>query len=196
MSGVTIREGDVIPRALQESMGLVRESGETPRRAVSRPAAVGPAVAEASFGEPPPAQASGFDVIASLGAGIRPKRAVTWFVFPAEIHDEMPEVTVEHRAFAICRLKAVEEQQAQANASGTSFMAAFTEQVKLAVWKIGRDDALFDLREGLAVYGPGGWWEAIGPKGRQLVARCYAEINGVSDELGEKILATKTPGWA
>lgn len=198
---VKIREGDAIPRSLAESMGLVRSAGpdvEQRPAPASRPTAVGPVIAEAqaSFGPPAAAPTSGMDAVAALAAGQRPRRHVLWFGFPHSLHSEMPDVHAEHRFFAICRLKAVEEQQAQANATGTSFFSAFTEQVKLSVWKIGDDDGVFDLREGTKVYGPGGWWEAIGPKGRQLVTRCYAEVNGVSDELGEQILATKTPGWA
>ena len=187
-----------MPRGLVESMGWARETpGDRQAPApAGRPAAVGPVITEAaaSFGHAAPA--SGLEALAGLAAGQRPKRQVFGFLFPTEIHAEMPDVREPHRVFAICRLKAVEEQQAQANASGTSFMAAFTEQVKQSVWMIGNDPGLYDLKEGTSVYGPGGWWEAIGPKGRQLVARCYAEVNGVSDELGEKILATKTPGWA
>ena len=191
MPPVTIREGDTIPAELAKAAGWVRPTTTT------KPEPTGPAIAEASasFGAPSE-RPQGFDALASLAAGQRPKRPVTWFVFPQKLHAEMPDVHPEHRFFAMCQLKAIEEQRAQSNASGSSFMAALTEQVKISVWKIGEADATFDLMEGQQVYGPGGWWEAIGPKGRQLVTRCYADTNGVDDDLGEEILASKKAGWA
>lgn len=198
---VSIREGDSIPHDMAVSLGLVQGANGPTGQMANRPQAVGPAIAEAqaSFGQHDgraSAAPSGFEAVANLAAGKREMRPVAWFPFPASVWPDMPDVKPEHRCFAICRLRAVEEQRAQGNAAGSNFMAAFQEMVKESVWKIGSDDATYDLREGGQVYPMGGWWEAIGPKGRQLVARAYADVNGIDDEVGEQLLAKKTTGWA
>lgn len=203
-SGVRIREGDVIPDALAQSLGLTRDQTEAPppqhhQAPLGRPQAVGPVIAEAqaSFGhaQPAPAPPQGFGIVAALAAGQRPMRPVRWFAFPPELWETMPDLKPEHRAFAICRLKVIEETRAQNNASGTNFFAAMTEQAKASVWKVGNDDALYPLMDSSATYA-NGWWEAIGPQGRQCVIRCYANRNSITDDLGEQILASGQDGIA
>jgi hypothetical protein len=123
-------------------------------------------------------------------------RAVKWFTFPGVVHADMPDVKPEHRRFAIKRLTVPEESRAQANAQGTNFMAALSEMAKESVKKIGDIEATYDVREGMALYGPGGWWEVIGPKGRRLVETAYVAVNQPESSVGEAMVASSEAGWA
>ena len=48
----------------------------------------------------------------------------------------------------------------------------------------------------MAVYGPGGWWQAIGPKGRRLVETAYVAVNQPEASVGESMVANAQDVWA
>lgn len=174
--------------------GAVLASASAPFGAQPHPGYQQPQPAPAP--PPPPAHPTGMQALGAMSSGQGLPRAVKWFSFPAEVWDAMPDVKPEHRRFAIKRLSVPEEARAQSNAQGTNFMAALAEMAKESIKKIGDLEATYDVREGMAVYGPGGWWQAIGPKGRRLVETAYVAVNQPEGSVGEAMVANAEDGWA
>jgi hypothetical protein len=215
---VSVREGQSIPPEMAGAMGIHPPQHQPPPAANPnagwmqngpQPTGAVYATASAPIGPqhyqppaaPPPAppqqqHMSGLAALGALASGQSIPRRVKWFTFPSELWADMPDVRPEHRKFAIKHLTVPEEQKAQANASGTNFMAALSEMAVEAVKRVGDLEAHYDVKQGMAVYGAGGWWEAIGSKGRRLVETAYHDVNQPASALGESMVADAQDGWA
>lgn len=172
------------------------QQGQPRARQQARPAPVGPVFSQAEAvaeqeqeGEDVPLVGvhqpkDSYSKLMGIQQGEKDPRPGAWFTFPKSVVKTMEDPQPEYLRFFILRMKPIEEERVHDMELAQAKLGM--EMVKAAVYGIGGRRTDYDEKEE--------WWVAIGPVGRQVVARCYQHMNLATDEQGEQVLKSAEPG--